>query len=138
MKFAFDVVKLTIWARKCSCLDCLTVCYINWTYRTHRKMTVKLCQNRVEWSFRFLLHRRNCHTFCRIQKKLTEKLPIYVPQSLIFCLTESLPDTMVLKDERGCPNITEELWVTVQTAKYLCNFQSFGSCLQCSFCLLRK
>ena len=36
---------------------------------------------------------------------------------------KSLLDTMGLKAEDGCPNGTEELWVTVQAAKCLCHFE---------------
>ena len=47
-------------------------------------------------------------TFCRTQQKVTE-LSLNFPASW-----KSLLDTMGLKTEDGCPNGTEELWVTVQ------------------------
>ena len=33
---------LAIWARNCSCLDCLMVCCVNWACRTHGKWLLKL------------------------------------------------------------------------------------------------
>ena len=42
---------------------------------------------------------------------------------------KTLLDTMCLQAEDGCPSGTEELWVYVQAARFLCHFQSFGSCL---------
>ena len=38
-RISANMARLAIWARYCSCLDCLTLCCINRTCRTHRKMT---------------------------------------------------------------------------------------------------
>ena len=50
---------------------------------------------------------------------------------------KSLSDIMGLSAEDGCPNITKELWVTIQAAHYFCQSWNFGHCLQCTSCLLR-
>ena len=137
MKFAINVTRLAIWAINCYCLDCLMVYCMNWICRTHRKVTAKLSK-RQDGPSGFLLHRGNCQTFCRPEKKVTDKLPIQAKQPFIFPASwKSLPDTMGLSAEDGCCNVTKEVWVTVQAVRSLCQFQSFGSCLQCTSCLLR-
>ena len=40
----------------------------------------------------------------------------------ISCFMEMSLDIMGLKAKDGCPNDTEELWVTVQAARCLCHF----------------
>ena len=42
MKFAFSVTRLASWARNSPCLICLMVCNMDWTCRTHRKVTAEL------------------------------------------------------------------------------------------------
>ena len=73
---SFNGTRLVIWARNCSFLDCLLVCCINWICKTHRKVTVELFK-RQDGPLGFLLHRRNCQTFYRIQKKATDGLCHY-------------------------------------------------------------
>ncbi|KAL6031595.1 hypothetical protein STEG23_004309 [Scotinomys teguina] len=36
--------KITLWARDCSCLDSSTEFCVNWTCRTHGKVTIELCK----------------------------------------------------------------------------------------------
>ena len=57
MEFAFNVTKLAIWARNCSRLDCLIVCYMPWTCRTQRKVTDELSK-RGDGPSKFLFHRK--------------------------------------------------------------------------------
>ena len=65
---------LAIWARNCSCLDCLLLCCINWTHRNHRKLTAKHSK-RWDGPSGFLLYRKDYHTFYMIEKKETDELP---------------------------------------------------------------
>lgn len=89
MEFTFNMARLVIWARNCSCLDCLTVCSIYWTCRTHKKVTVELGKARWDSPSGFLLHRRVCQTFCLMQRKMTDKLPLQVVQFQNFCFSQN-------------------------------------------------
>ena len=74
MEFAFNVTRLATLVSNCSFLDYLMVYCMNWTCRTHRKMTAELANRRWDSPSAFLLHERVCQTFCRTQKKATDEL----------------------------------------------------------------
>ena len=100
------------------------------------------CQTclKVRWSFIIPASRKNrvCQTFCRTQKKVTDKLPIQEELSLKFLVPwKSLLDTMGLQAKMDTPMVQENFWETVQEIRGLCQFQSFVSCLQGTSCLLR-
>ena len=124
MEFVFKVAKLVIWARNCSCLDILTLCCMNWTCRTHKKITDNFVKTRWDGPSEFLLHKSNYRMFCRMQR-MTDKLPIQAGQSFKFPASlKILTDTMGLQAEDGYTNITEEIWVTIQGIRCLFYFQN--------------
>ncbi|KAL6077013.1 hypothetical protein STEG23_008392, partial [Scotinomys teguina] len=55
---------------------------------THRMITTKLCK--TKWSFRFLLHRRNCWTLYRAKR---ERLLAYKLKNECLNITEELGST---------------------------------------------
>ena len=74
VEFTFFVATVSHWTRNCSCIDYLTVCYLNWMYKTHRTVTSELWQNKPRWSFSFLLCRENYQTFLRTQGEVADTL----------------------------------------------------------------
>lgn len=77
--------------------------------RTQRKAIDKLCQNKAGQSFKFLLHRRVCQIVCRTQKKKTTEDYANTRQNSPsnFMLLRSLPDTLGLQVEDGCPKVAD-------------------------------
>ncbi|CAO2611318.1 hypothetical protein LEMLEM_LOCUS15096 [Lemmus lemmus] len=70
------------WARNCSCLDCLMVCCMNWTCKTHRKVTAEHSKTWDGPSW-FLLH-RSCQTFYRTEENCSKSVgPLFHPAWLL-------------------------------------------------------
>ena len=86
----------------------LTVCCPNETSRTQKSVTAKPCPDKVGQFF---------------------KNPVS---------QKSLSDILGLQAEDGCPNIAEELWVTVQAASCFCHFSHFQKSLAYISCLLSQ
>lgn len=118
---------LFLWQRlatgqETACPDCFSVCCINWICRIHRNVTAELAKTRWNSTSGFLLHGRVCQTSCRTQKSMTDKLPMQAGQLQFYCFARNLSDTLDLKAKEGCPIITEEIWMTVQARRCLCEF----------------
>lgn len=139
MDFAFNVARLAFWAKNCSCLDCFTVCCINWICRTHREVAAcKFCQNKAGWSFRVPDSQKKLPGILQVQKKSDWQTDNMAGQSFKFpALPKSLPDSMACrlkcmtlcgKGTLGWPSKQSDVTFTSAV---------FGSHLQCTFCLFK-
>ena len=119
-------------ARNCSCLNCLTglaepkekwlltlseegemVCqgsYVMNKSARHSAGYRRLWPTNYQYTWNclgnFLFHEKFCQVLCTCGLKM------------------------------GCLKVTEEIFMTVQAARCLCQFWNFRSCLQCTSCLL--
>ena len=121
MKFAFNVTRLPIHLDKKLLLpELLDGMLHKLIMENPQKNDAKVVYRRWDSLPGFLFYERIYQTFFRTLKKETGKLAIQVKMFWNFCFKKKSIRYSGPKTEDGCPNVTEELWVTVLAERCLC------------------